>query len=204
MKHIPFTSPRESVVINRLRSLAHKVILLLLLGTSAAMLHAEMVIPLPVQTLTAKADLVIRCKVLSTTVQRDPEGRIYTAAEVLVREVWKGDLKTNHFTVVHGGGALGDEISEVSGETEYYVGEEMVSFLMLNKRGEGTSIGMKQGKFQISDESRTGEKLVHNRFHGLNPGSPENPSTTNSVGRVSVQNRVTLAGLKLQVTGGAK
>jgi hypothetical protein len=169
---------------------------------SAAAARADQMIPLPIAELTSEADIVLQGKVLSTTVKRDPEGRIYTSVDLLVEDVWKGHVTANHFTLVRGGGVLGLEVSEVSGEVDYEVGEELVSFMVLNQRGEGVSIGLSQGKFFVTHDAASGEKLVHNRFHGLHPSEPNPPVGGSAAPRI--QNRLTLEGLKQQVVGGAK
>jgi hypothetical protein len=157
--------------------------------------------PLPVQTLAIKANLVLHGKVPSTTVQRDPQGRIYTAADLLVTDVFKGDIATNHFTLVHSGGILGEEVSVAPGEVEYAIGEEVVCFLVLNKRGEGVSIGLAQGKFQVTRDPDTGEALVHNLFLGRNPSGKR---VAENINGLAVENRLTLARLKAQVKEGAQ
>jgi hypothetical protein len=183
-----------------IRSLTFACVALL----SGLPLRADQMIPLPIEKLSARADLVLHGTVSSTTVRRDPAGRIYTAVDLQVEEVWKGSLTTNQFTVVHGGGVLGEEASIVSGEAEYAVGEELVCFLVLNQRGEGVSIGLSQGKFNVWKDPATGEKLAHNRFHGLHP-SAVNPSPSATPGRATpIINRLTLADLKQKAVGGAK
>jgi len=167
-------------------------------------LRADQMIPLPIEKLSARADLILHGTVTSTTVRRDPAGRIYTAVDLQVDDVWKGSLTTNHFTIVHGGGVLGEEASVVSGEADYAVGEELVCFLVLNQRGEGVSIGLSQGKFNVWKDPATGEKLAHNRFHGLHPAAA-NPSPAAVPGRAApIINRLTLADLKQHAVGGAK
>jgi hypothetical protein len=172
----------------------------LLLVTQA--LWAEQMFPLPIAGLAAKAQLIVQGRVVSTEVRRDEAGRIYTAVQIQVDEVWKGSLATNQFTIVHGGGVLGDRVAVVSGEAKYAVGEEIVAFLVLNQRGEGVSIGLSQGKFQVSKDAATGEKLAHNRFHGLHPAAPN--AATNAVGATPILNRLTLADLKRRAQGDVK
>ena len=163
---------------------------------------AEQMVPLPIVRLAAKAQLILQGRVLSAAVRRDAEGRIYTAVQLQVAEVWKGNLVTNQFTIVHGGGALGDQVAVVSGEADYEVGEEVVAFLVLNQRGEGVSVGLSQGKFHVWQDPVQGEKLAHNRFHGLRPTAPNPPA--NGTAAASILNRLTLAELKQRVQGGAK
>lgn len=127
-------------------------------------------VPLSVEQLTAKAQLVLQGSVSSKTVQRDPQGRIYTRIELQVAETWKGDPKGKTFTLVQSGGVLGEETATFDGREEFSIGEEVVVFLVLNQRGEGVVIGLAQGKFKITTDAN-GEKTVHNIFHGRAPGS---------------------------------
>jgi len=176
----------------------------LLVLLSCLPLRADQMIPLPIAKLSARADLILHGTVTSSTVRRDPAGRIYTTVDLKVEEVWKGNLTASHFTVVRGGGVLGEEASIVSGEAEYAVGEELVCFLVLNQRGEGVSIGLSQGKFNVWRDSVTGEKLAHNRFHGLHP-STASPGPSAVPSRAApIINRLTLADLKQSAVGGAK
>jgi len=133
---------------------------------SVAKLSATLMMPLPVEELTQRADLILHATVTSKVCERTAEGRIITRVELEVSEVWKGNLTTNHFTVVHGGGTVGNICTEVSGQVEYTVGEEVVAFLVLNPRGEGVTLGLAQGKFHIWKDQKTGEKFAHNIFHG--------------------------------------
>jgi hypothetical protein len=165
-------------------------------------LQADQMLPLPIARLTARAQLIVQGRVLDTAVRRDTEGRIYTAVQLQVDEVWKGSLATNRFTIVRGGGTLGGQVAVVSGEATYEPGEELVAFLVINQRGEGVSLGLSQGKFHVWKDPATGEKLVHNRFHGLRPAAANLP--TKETPAPPVINRLTLADLKLRVQGGAK
>ncbi len=148
------------------------------------------------EELAAKAQLVLRGTVLSKSCQQDAAGRIYTKLELKVAEVWKGNLATNRFTVVHGGGILGDKKAVVSGQADYQIGEEVVVFLLINQRGEGVSLGLAQGKFQITQDAQTGEKLAHNLFHG----HPKANSTAGARPQPSpMEGRLRLADLKQRV-----
>ncbi|HSU57477.1 MAG TPA: hypothetical protein VLT36_25775 [Candidatus Dormibacteraeota bacterium] len=164
---------------------------------AASPLYADQLIPLTIEQLSGKAQLVVHGSVLSKAVQRDPAGRIYTTIDVAVSEVWKGNSATNHVMIVQGGGVLGDEGQEVSGEATYEIGEELVSFLVLNPRGEPLSLGMAQGKFHVWQDAKTGEKLVRNAVHGLG-------AKPAGVPRGAIMDRLTLSQLKSRTLGGAK
>ena len=164
----------------------------------APSLRANQFTPLSIEQLTRESALVVRATVLSKSCQRDPAGRIFTRVELKVAEVWKGSLPTNHFIVVQGGGILGDRKATVSGQVEYALGEEVVAFLVLNDRGEGVTLGLSQGKFQIQQEAGTGEPLVHNLFHGETASRSREVSPAD---RLPTQRRLTLAELKRRVRG---
>jgi len=142
------------------------VLLVFFLELCSFNLLAVEMLPLSVEDLSQRADLVLQGTVTSKTCLQDPDGRIVTHVQLAVSEVWKGTVITNSFTIVHGGGTIGDTRAEVSGQVEYSVGEEVVAFLVLNKRGEGVTIGLAQGKFHVWKDKTTGEKFVHNIFHG--------------------------------------
>ena len=153
--------------------------------------------PLSIEQLTSKAQVVVHGSVESKTVQRDPEGRIYTRIELAVTGVWKGEARTNRFTMVQGGGVLGEEVASVGGQEEFLIGEEVVAFLVLNQRGEGVVIGLVQGKFKVAKEA-SGEKFVHNVFHGVAPGAGAGGNKKGNAGKLS------LGQLKARVQGGAR
>ena len=87
-------------------------------------LRATIMVPLAVEDLAQRAELVLRGTVTGKVCLKDPEGRIYTKIQFNVTEVWKGGLTTNTFAIVHAGGTLGDEHAVVDGEASYEVGEE--------------------------------------------------------------------------------
>ncbi|MBI3876951.1 MAG: hypothetical protein HY300_13525 [Verrucomicrobia bacterium] len=165
--------------------------------------RGELMVPLSVEQLAAKSQLILRGTVTSKTVQRDGAGRIYTSIELQVAEVWKGALATNRFTIVHGGGVLGDRRVTVSGQAEYVIGEEVVAFLLLTERGEGVSIGLAQGKFNVWQDQKTGERLARNLFHGNDSNTPDKAAKS-SPANATMQERLTLDILKQRAQGGAK
>jgi hypothetical protein len=152
--------------------------------------------PVSLESLANAAELVVRGTVASKSCQRDGSGRIYTRIQLDITEVWKGDVPPN-FSIVHGGGILGEERVTVSGQVQLEIGEEVVLFLVLNQRGEGVSIGLGQGKFRIEKDAKSGELCAHNPFQGdrrasneMNPLSPHETS------------RLTVSALKSLVRGG--
>jgi hypothetical protein len=170
---------------------------------SPPLLPATIMVPLSITNLTTRADLILRGTVASKTCLKDSEGRIYTKIELKVSEAWKGTLTTNLFQIVHGGGTVGDERTVVDGEAIYEVGEEIVCFLRLNQRGEGVSIGLAQGKFQVWNDDSTGEQFAHNLFHGQPKSDKSAPQTKFGV-PPGKPTRLRLAELHSLVTGGGQ
>jgi hypothetical protein len=155
--------------------------------------------PLSIEQLAEGSTLVVRGTVLSKSCQRDPAGRIYTKVDLQVVEVWKGWLATNRFTIVHGGGILGEQKATVSGQVEFGIGEDVVAFLVLNQRGEGVTLGLAQGKFHVWQDPRTGEWHANNLFHG-EPDSHGQVTYQNEI--LPTSRRLTLAELKRRVREG--
>ncbi len=139
-------------------------------------LPAAQMRPLPLAELARSADLVVHAVVKGKTCQRDEAGRIFTKVELAVSEVWKGATTNTTLTVFHGGGTVGDEHTEVSGQVKYVVGEEVVAFLVFNLRGEPVTLGLAQGEFRIARDATTGEKLARNIFHGGGRNNPNTPA----------------------------
>jgi len=166
-------------------------------------LQATILVPLALEELAQHAEIIVQGTVISKTCLKDPEGRIFTRIGFKVSEVWKGNLPTNTFTIVQAGGTVGDERTVVEGEANYEVGEELVSFLRLNQRGEGVSIGLCQGKFDVWQDTTTGEKFAYNLFHGR---SKAGESPGNAAARIGTKatNRLSLRELRTRTVGGAR
>jgi hypothetical protein len=180
---------------NVLKPLMASIILVLLMVPAA---NATILFPLSIEELTSKAQVVLHGSVGSKSVQRDPEGRIYTRIELEVTEAWKGKVTGKSFTLVQGGGVLGEEIATVEGQEEFSIGEEVVVFLVLNQRGEGVVIGLSQGKFKVKAGEAGGEKVVHNLFHGGGSTAEAGASAKAKGARLSISD------LKQRVQGGAR
>lgn len=137
--------------------------LLFLLVTGA--LWGVQMVPMSLDELAARADLVVYGKVVSKMCLRDEAGRICSKVELRVFETWKG-APSGRFVITLGGGTLGDRRVAVPGQADYLPGEEVVVFLRLNARGEGITLGVGQGKFEVRAEERTGERFLHSMFLG--------------------------------------
>lgn len=146
---------------------------------------------LSIDQLAAGAEAVVRGVVTSKVCARDPQGRIFTRVEIAVKERWKGSRPV--VSIVHAGGVLGEEAAFADGQEEYDVGEEVVTFVRFNNRGDAVTLGMNQGKFSVFKQD--GETLVYSAFHGASP-----PDVSRRSGRKPMR----LQELKERVNGGAQ
>jgi hypothetical protein len=180
------------------------LLILLALASPSASIGASLK-ALSIAELSSKSDVVIHGTVTSLTCQRDAKGQIYTSVSLAIAEVWKGNIETNSFRIVYSGGVLGDRIEMCSAQVEYRIGEEVVAMLVLNERGEGVTLGLIQGKFEVSSDVKTGEKFANNIFHG-NVGANVHAGNNASVAASATggNGRLGLVKLKQQVKGGAK
>jgi hypothetical protein len=153
-------------------------LMLMFLCAMAGPLWAVIMIPQSVESLTTQAQAIVQGTVVSRSCQRDDAGRIYTSIEFAVAEVWKGAVATNRITLVHGGGVLGEEKAVVSGQVDYPVGEEAVVFLVWNPCGQGVTLGLCQGKFKITKDPTTGERLADNGMVARTVPSTNVPART--------------------------
>ena len=144
---------------------------------------------LSIEKLAEAADAIVLGTVTSKTCQRDSQGRIFTRVELSAKEHWKGPKSS--FAIVHAGGVLGDVAVTADGLEQYDVGEEVVAFVRFNARGEGVTVGMSQGKFNVW--KRDGRTFVRNRFHGASDNSPTPGSKSLGIEE-----------FKARVTGGSK
>ncbi|HNQ87508.1 MAG TPA: hypothetical protein PKM73_02605 [Verrucomicrobiota bacterium] len=131
---------------------------------------AGQMIPMDVPGLTARADVIVHAQAVSATCLRDERGRLVTRVEVEVRDVWKGRVPGERFTIVLAGGTLGNRRVTVPGQAQYVPGEEFVGFLRWNERGEGVTVGLSQGKFAVSRDLADGDVRVWNPFLGVPAG----------------------------------
>ena len=172
----------------------------LLIGVlgSAPSATAFQTIPLSAGQLAAASELIIHGQVLAKSCQKDATGRVFTKVELAVSEVWKGSVASNQFTIVHGGGVLGQRRVVVSGQVDYHVGEEVVAFVIVNERGEGVTLSLAQGKFTVYTDGN-GQKMVYNPFLGAPPaaGSPTSPAPPQ-------RSPMSLVELKRQALGGVR
>lgn len=140
---------------------------LLVLGASPSRSSAGWMVPLSLEELSLRADVVLHATVTGKACERHARGHIITRVQVNVSEVYKGTIKTNQFEFIFNGGKLGNEIESSSIQANYEIGEEAVLFLKINDWGDAVTVGVVQGKFVVWEEKATGEKYASNPFHGI-------------------------------------
>jgi len=165
-----------------MKSTLKPLCLVALLWASGPPGNATRFVPLSIEEIRDKADVIVQGVVQSKTCARDADGRIFTRIEMAVTETWKAPttLSTN-VSIVQSGGILGEEGAMVAGQANYEIGEEVVAFLVANPRGELVTFGLAHGKFHVSKHPKTGEKFAQNIFHGAR--TPENASLSGSTPR---------------------
>ncbi|MBU6403052.1 MAG: hypothetical protein KGS61_22240 [Verrucomicrobia bacterium] len=170
----------------------------MLLAGFALSLSAALFVPMSIQAMAERSQLIVRGTVLSQSCQQDDAGRIYTKVELKVAEVWQGQVSGDRLTIVHGGGVLGRRKVAAAGQVEYRIGEEVVAFLVLNPRGEAVTLGMCQGKFHVWTDPVSGRKRARNPFHG---GEGETVSIPGTAKASDSAEPLTVDALKQQVMG---
>ncbi|HKQ39293.1 MAG TPA: hypothetical protein VJ063_14540 [Verrucomicrobiae bacterium] len=145
--------------------------------------------PLTIEQLIAAGETVVYGVVTSKTVQRDADGRIVTRVQLTTKERWKGSKPV--VSIVYAGGVLGDKAVFADGQEQYDIGEEVVTFVRFNTRGDAVTVGMSQGKFTVFEHN--GETFVANGLHG---------ASQSEVPKRGPQNALRLNELKARVSGG--
>jgi len=135
-----------------MRSLAAIAVSLALLA-SAAPASASVALDLSIEQLTAKADVVVRGKVVGQESAWTRGGRIVTTVHLAVEAALKGQ-SSGTVALEHLGGHVGDIGQQISGEVAFQNGEEVVVFLRAPKQpgSKYRVVGMSQGKFHLTHQ----------------------------------------------------
>jgi hypothetical protein len=185
-----------------------RLIITFFLLTGVAMgIRAAQFVPMSIEDMASKAELIVRGKVTGKTFGRDAGGRIYTRIRLEVAETWKGRA-SGTIEIVHSGGKFGGRTAITTGQVEYAPGEEVVAFLVLNSDSLAVTLGLAQGKFYVWKDPDSGQSMAKSLFHGNGqPGgsgleAPKllSPSATSA----DKTGNLTVAALKQWVLGGRK
>jgi len=142
------------------------VLVACVLGFVGGPAEATRFVRLSIEELARDADAVVHGRVTGLESLRDASGRIYTRVDLSVADVWKGAIPGRVCTVVCGGGSLGETVVRAVGQPEYAVGDEVVAYLVRSDAGNWVTLGMAQGRFQVTRDDTTGGRWVHNLFWG--------------------------------------
>ncbi len=146
-----------------------------LVATLASLAEATPYKTLEIDELSKKADLIVRGHVVSKTTRGDKDGDIYTVIELKVGEIWKGEHREPRLKIIQAGGILGDRRALITGQSHYKLGEQVLSFLVLNQRNEAVTLASSQGKFHLWRREKDGPLYAQNGLLGV----PEKAADTN-------------------------
>ncbi len=155
----------QSQGMGALRALRRFLGLFLLLAASSA--HATIVLPMDVEALTRRSDLVVRGRALSVQPAWSSDGRrIQTTVRVEVASSLKGQAP-KVVEIVTPGGVVGEIGQQVSGAPQFAPGEQVIVFLeKVPQVARFQVAGMAQGKFELTADAK-GQPIVTQSLAGL-------------------------------------
>lgn len=115
---------------------------------------------LSTEQLVAASELIVHGTVVEVWTERDERGAIWTRAQLEVDRVYKGDASLDVVVVDQRGGSYGGLVDFVEDAPRYSVGEETVVFLETLGNGHTVSVGMVQGKFNVTMDPYQKKKIV--------------------------------------------
>ncbi len=176
------------------------ILLVLALLHGAAVVRATQMVPLSITELSAGAEAIVRGTVVSRRVVIRDGGGLLTKVGLRVAETIKGARAFDELEIVQSGGVLGERRTTVVGAASFSLGEEVVAFLVFNRRGEAVVLALAQGKFKVFRDA-AGVKHVRNPFHG--GGEPDGGSRRALLNRLG-NRRLSLDELRRRVKAGVK
>ena len=136
---------------------------------------ATSLLPLSLEQLSTRADLIFYGKVISNEVKKDTQsGQIATFTEFEVIDAIKGSVGSKHSIKQIGGFDKNSNTRlMIRGVPKFIIGEEYVVFLpKKSSLGFCSPLGLHQGSFSVQTEN--GEKIISNGRH-----LAEQPDTIN-------------------------
>ena len=140
------------------------------LGVVAAMLsagglsehpaHATSMVPLTTDQLVDASDAVVRGIVTEVWTETDSNGQVWTHAQVEVSRVLKGDDTLDALVIEQPGGQWAHRYTSVAGAARFSVGEDAYFFVELTPSGRTVTVGMFQGKFNVTMDPYTRQNIV--------------------------------------------
>ncbi len=113
------------------------------------------------QELTERATVVAVGKVTEMRSEWNKDRtRIYTHVTISVDQYIKGERSQKDLTITHLGGEIGEVGELYSGTPRFRTGEEIMVFVKEDKLGKLRVAGGTQGKYTITEDRITGQKMV--------------------------------------------
>lgn len=171
--------------------LAESLVLLVALAC-APLVTATSMVPVSVETLTNRAELIVQGQAARSWSEWNAQhSLIYTFTEFTVARTLKGGA-SRKVIVKQPGGTFGGVSQHVSGVRSWQAGEEAVLFLRASEAKDNTHVvvGLTQGAFRV-DRLNSGEVRVSN-------GAPE-VEFMQAAGEQSVSQPKTLQDLEMRI-----
>lgn len=119
-----------------------------------------------VAELTKKSDLVVIGKVNSVESEwNDSKTRIYSKVSIAVSELIKGANSGNEISIMQPGGEVGDVGEIYSDIPRFNKSENVLLFLERDKNNNLRVTGGMDGKYPVTINKSTGEKLIGGRIN---------------------------------------
>lgn len=111
-----------------------------------------------------RADLIVRGTVTEVWTERDPNGRVFTYAQLEVEHVLKGDEARDSVIIKQIGGVWGGRPTLVAGMAQFSAGENVVLYLEEAKDGYLRPQRMGYSKWNVRIDPHSGEEIVQRFF----------------------------------------
>ncbi len=116
---------------------------------------------LGLEVLANKAELIVQGKVTARQSEWNADQtRIYTRVTITVEQYIKGQQVEQTVVVTHLGGEVGDVGEVYGGAVRFDENEEVLVFLNKDQQGRLRVTGNAQGKYSITRDRATGERMV--------------------------------------------
>ena len=146
------------------------IALLLCLGFVSIRAEATIVVPLTLEQMQTRSNVIVRAIVLDSTSQWDrSEKHIFTFTRLKILETYKGDNAVGEIIRIRTlGGEVGGVGMAVAGTAKFQPSEEVVVFGRIDRYDAANFqiVGMSQGKFSVKNNPN-GDAVVTADFAGL-------------------------------------
>ena len=145
--------------------------------------RATVLIPLSLQQVTERANLIFQGRVTNVEVRVDEVSqRVATYTTFAVQDVIKGKTGATHTIKQVGGQLPGSKVAlRIHGVPRFNLGEDYVVFLPAPSRlGFSSPVGLSQGAFSVVDNN--GALVVRNHYRGATTPSAARPAVSTASG----------------------